>query len=282
MCTPDLACDQVHRVIHLMKEVSCARDQRDTALQEQFQPIAVASPSQNPLLFKLRCLIDLQLGSIAKFLRPRLGSLHGDVLDVGAGESPWREWLPGDATYHGIDVGNSGNFGMSEGRKDITYYDGLKIPFPDATFDNAICIEVLEHAQDPELLLREIARVLKKQGTLLLTVPWSARRHHIPHDYHRFTRERLGTLLNQSGFGEIQIMERGSDIGVIANKLTVLTLRLLRPANTRDILWTAPLAVVCAPIALGFLIAAHCGDRSGRGAPEDPLGYSAYAIRLQT
>ena len=251
-------------------------------MREQFKPIAVTSPSRNPFLFRLRCLIDLQLGSIAKFLKPRLGSLHGDVLDVGAGESPWREWLPGDATYHGLDVGNADSFGMSQGRSDITYYDGLKIPFPDATFDNAICIEVLEHAEDPELLLREIARVLKKRGTLLLTVPWSARRHHIPQDYHRFTRERLAALLAQSGFDEIKIMERGSDLGAIANKLTVLVLRLFRPAKTLDVLWTAPVGLVCAPIALGFIAAAHCADKLGRGAPEDPLGYGTSAIRLRT
>lgn len=248
-------------------------------MQEQFQPIAVTSPTQHPLLFKLRCLVDVQLGSIAKRLRPRLAGLHGSVLDVGAGESPWRDWLSADATYHGIDIGNADDFGMSRGRTDITYYDGRKIPFGDATFDNAICIEVLEHAADPELLLQEIARVLKNQGTLLLTVPWSARRHHIPHDYHRFTRERLSLLLEQHGFGDVQIVERGSDIGVIANKLTVLTLRLLRPAKPVEMVWTLPLAVMCGPVALGFLIAAHWADAVGRGATEDPLGYFVSAIR---
>lgn len=248
-------------------------------MQEQFQPIAVTSPIQHPLLFRLRCLVDVQLGSIVKLLRPRLASLRGSVLDVGAGESPWRDWLSADTTYHGIDVGNSDDFGMSRERADITYYDGRKIPFADAAFDNAICIEVLEHATDPELLLREIARILKNQGTLLLTVPWSARRHHIPHDYHRFTRERLGALLEHSGFSDVQIVERGSDIGVIANKLTVLTLRLLRPVRAIEMVWTLPLALICGSIALGFLIATHWADATGRGAIEDPLGYFVSAIR---
>ncbi|QCP50766.1 class I SAM-dependent methyltransferase [Trinickia violacea] len=248
-------------------------------MQERFQPIAVTSPCQHPWLFKLRCLVDVQLGSIVKHLRPALSRLRGRVLDVGAGESPWRDWLPRGTTYQGIDIGNAADFGMSGGRNDIKYYDGTRIPFDDAEFDSAICIEVLEHAQNPELLLREIARVLKEQGVLLLTVPWSARRHHIPYDYHRFTRERLQILIGEVGFGDIQIIERGSDIGVIANKLTVLTARLIKPASARSLLWTAPLAVVCALLAVMFLIAAHCADPLGKGSVEDPLGYFVSAVR---
>jgi len=247
--------------------------------QEQFQPIAVTAPDRHPLLFKLRCYVDVQLGSIVGHLKPALSKLTGKVLDVGAGESPWRGWLSMDTEYYGIDVGNAGEFGMSSGRKDITYYDGRRIPFGDAQFDNAICIEVLEHAENPQLLLAEIARVLKPEGPFLLSVPWSARRHHIPHDYHRFTRERLQIMLSEVGFEDILIKERGSDIGVIANKLTVLTIRLLRPARKTDFVWTGVLALLCTPLAVGFLIATSVSDKLGRGASEDPLGYFVSAVR---
>ncbi|MEX3972088.1 class I SAM-dependent methyltransferase [Paraburkholderia caribensis] len=247
--------------------------------KEQFQPIAVTAPDRHPLLFKLRCYVDVQLGSIVEYLRPALGLLKGTVLDVGAGESPWRGWLSKDAKYFGIDIGNATEFGMSSERNDITYYDGRRIPFEDAHFDNAICIEVLEHAQDPKLLLSEIARVLKPRGVLLLTVPWSARRHHIPHDYHRFTRERLEMLFAEAGFVDVTIQERGSDIGAIANKLTVLTIRLINPARKWDLLWTAPLAALCLPLAAVFLFASNVANKLGRGAMEDPLGYFVRAVR---
>jgi hypothetical protein len=50
-------------------------------VKEEFQPIAVMSPANHPCLFKLRCLVDLQLDTIVKNLRPALvhvtGSLHG-------------------------------------------------------------------------------------------------------------------------------------------------------------------------------------------------------------
>jgi SAM-dependent methyltransferase len=247
--------------------------------QENFKPISVKAPSTNKALFLLRCQIDLQLKTIVRYLKPAMSALNGKVLDVGAGESPWREWLSPSASYYGIDVGNAEEFGMHGARKDITYYDGRTIPFPDATFDGAICVEVLEHVEQPDFLVAEVARCLKKNAPLLLTVPWSARRHHTPHDYHRFTRERLESLLRANGFTEIQIVERGSDISAIASKLVVLTLRLAPRRDLFRTVWTLPLFVLVAPIAALFLVAAHISDMIGAGAPEDPLGYFVRAAR---
>jgi SAM-dependent methyltransferase len=246
---------------------------------EKFKPIAVAPPSARPWLFRLRCIVDLQLGTIVAHLRPLMSHLHGRVLDVGAGESPWKEWLPTSATYQGIDIGNASEFGMHPNRQDIVYYDGGVMPFDDATYDSALCIEVLEHTDDPDLCLAEIARVLRDNGSLLLSVPWSARRHHIPHDHHRFTRERLGILLERHGFEAISIDERGNDIGAIASKLIVLTLRLVPRRLAWDALWTTPLALLCAPLSAIFLVAAHVSDALGLGSKEDPLGYFAQARR---
>ncbi len=245
---------------------------------ESFKPISVKPPSSNPLAFRLRCAVDLQLGSIARPLRPAMAALAGDVLDVGAGESPWREWLPARCHYHGVDVANADDYGMRK-QRDVTYYDGGTLPFPAARFDGAICIEVLEHVAEPEAFVAEIARVLKPRSTLLLTVPWSARRHHIPHDYHRFTRERLQILLERAGFEPPDIQERGNDIAAIASKLVVLAIRLLRPARGTNLIWTLPLAVLVAPLALAMLAASHASMALGLGAKEDPLGYFVRAVR---
>jgi 2-polyprenyl-3-methyl-5-hydroxy-6-metoxy-1,4-benzoquinol methylase len=246
---------------------------------EKFKPVSVKAPSSNKVLFRLRCMVDLQLKTIVHYLRPAMAGLSGKVLDVGAGESPWREWLPSTATYEGVDVGNAEEFGMQPARDGITYYDGRTIPFPDAIFDGAICIEVLEHAEDPGLLMAEIARCLRQGATLLLTVPWSARRHHIPHDYHRFTRERLQNLLEASGFEQIEIVERGTDISAIASKLVVVSLRL---APTRGLLrsfWTMPLFLSMLPVTAIFVALAHLVEPLGAGAKEDPLGYFVRATR---
>lgn len=246
--------------------------------EESFKPISVKPPSDSPFLFWLRCQVDLQLGSIAKPLRPAMARLKGDILDVGAGESPWREWLPGDSRYCGIDVGNADDYGMRR-QPDVIYFDGKTIPFPDGHFDGAICIEVLEHVEEPEPFLAEIARVLKPRSTLLLTVPWSARRHHIPYDFHRFTRERLRILLERAGFQAPAIEERGNDISAIASKLVVLTTRLVRPTGIAAMAWCLPLAVIVAPLTVAMLAASHLSMALGRGAKEDPLGYFVSAVR---
>jgi SAM-dependent methyltransferase len=250
--------------------------------REAFQPIAVASPATSPFVFRFRCLVDLQLATIVQHLRPAVGKLTGSVLDVGAGHSPWRGWLSRGTVYQGIDVAYASDFGMQLQTKDVVYYAGGVMPFPDNAYEAVLCIEVLEHSKNPSQLLEEIARVMKHGGTLLMTVPWSARRHHIPHDYQRFTREGLASLLDQTGFDAVEILERGNDIAVIANKLTVLTFRLIAPRKFVHCLVTWPLALLCGSIALAFIVAAHISIAFGAGAKEDPLGYFVRAKKAAT
>jgi len=46
-----------------------------------------------------------------------------------------------------------------------------KIPFENDTFDFVICTEVIEHTPRPELVIKEIARVMKKGGKTVITFP---------------------------------------------------------------------------------------------------------------
>ncbi len=131
-------------------------------MNEIFQPKPVTRG--NPILFRLRCCIDLQLWTIFSCLKHEIPALKGKILDVGAGESPWRELLSHDADYYGLDVAHSSSFKMSNVRSDITYYEGTIFPFPNETFSSAFCIETLEHVSNPENMLREIFRVLGGVG----------------------------------------------------------------------------------------------------------------------
>jgi 2-polyprenyl-3-methyl-5-hydroxy-6-metoxy-1,4-benzoquinol methylase len=45
------------------------------------------------------------------------------------------------------------------------------LPFHDATFDRAVCVEVVEHLFDPFYCVQQIARVLKPGGILVITTP---------------------------------------------------------------------------------------------------------------
>jgi len=56
--------------------------------------------------------------------------------------------------------------------------DALRLPFPNGSFDAAICSETVEHIDDDRGVIAEIARVLNRAGLLFFTVPnlWSAAR----------------------------------------------------------------------------------------------------------
>ncbi len=61
---------------------------------------------------------------------------------------------------------------------------GENLPFADAQFDAVVCWDVLEHVQHPTQVLREIHRVLKPRGHVLLTAinrrAWIDPHYHIP------------------------------------------------------------------------------------------------------
>jgi ubiquinone/menaquinone biosynthesis C-methylase UbiE len=48
------------------------------------------------------------------------------------------------------------------------YYDGKKIPFEDGSFDVVVANAVIEHVDDVDVFLKEIKRVLKKEGKLFI------------------------------------------------------------------------------------------------------------------
>jgi len=49
--------------------------------------------------------------------------------------------------------------------------DLVHLPYPDQTFDLAVCLSVIEHMPDPDVTLKEIARVLQPDGVLILGYP---------------------------------------------------------------------------------------------------------------
>ena len=113
--------------------------------------------------------------TIAEYLAPRPEHL---ILDLGAGEGFVQlalqeafgcrvvaldadEMILRQGLARGVEIAGSISL----------LGDGLRLPFPDGTFDALVCSEVLEHVPDDARVVGEIARVLKSGGVAALTVP---------------------------------------------------------------------------------------------------------------
>ncbi len=119
------------------------------------------------------------------------------VLDAGAGDPDFQNH---DNRLHYI------TYDLAVGQEDWDY-SGLdvigsleKCAFKDESFDAICCTQVLEHISEPEAVLKEMLRILKKEGLLLLTAPQEWYLHQPPHDYFRYTKYGLEHLLCKAGF----------------------------------------------------------------------------------
>ena len=102
--------------------------------------------------------------------------VHGAVLDVGSGAGYGSSVLARNAErVVGIDIApDSALFAATTYPKPNlrhTAGDVRAMPFCTSTFDWAVCFELIEHLQEGEAVLSEIARVLKPGGQLILSTP---------------------------------------------------------------------------------------------------------------
>ena len=138
------------------------------------------------------------------------------VLDAGAGEGRYAGHFAG-RRYVGVDlaVGDAlWNYAGLDARADLS-----RLPFADGAFDAALNIVTLEHVPEPLAVLREIARVLRPGGRLLLVAPQQWEVHQAPHDYYRYTRYGLEWLLGRAGFAELRIEPIGGYFTLLARRL---------------------------------------------------------------
>jgi SAM-dependent methyltransferase len=103
----------------------------------------------------------LDAGSGYRFFSPLLAK-HGfevDACDLDASIGPRYDEV---AAEHDIAI-------------EFTQQDLSKMTYPDDSFDHVCCVSVLEHSRDPGAIVREFRRVLKPEGSLLLTFDVSVR-----------------------------------------------------------------------------------------------------------
>ena len=251
--------------------------------EETFRPITHHPPVGiiNTVKFYSRLLVDFQMRTIYAHLKKIIPQYKGKVLDVGCGNSPFRFLVdPAEASYVGIDIATADNFDYHN--PDKIPFDGENIPFPDESIDNIISTEVLEHIENPEKIIVEMYRVLKKEGNAVITIPWSARVHYAPYDFCRYTPFKLKKLF--CNFSKVVVLNRGTDISSIVAKVIVVFMglisNLLNINNIKNIkslfysLLSIILFVILFPILLFSIVIGHLELLFKFGSVNDPLGYT--------
>ena len=158
-------------------------------------------------------LVDSETNGITRDILTKVVKDKQIWLDLGCGMKPFQSSFV-NAKYIGIDVLQSG--AEEEMKNADLYYDGTNIPFQDNYFDGILCTQVLEHAIDSDVLVRECYRVLKANGTIVVSVPFIYREHEQPYDFRRFTSFGLRLLLEQKGFKEVVLIKCLSEFETMA------------------------------------------------------------------
>jgi SAM-dependent methyltransferase len=176
----------------------------------------------------------------------------GKMLDFGCGSKPYRNLFNVDE-YIGIDFENEGH--SHENEQIDVYYDGLNIPFPDNSFDSILCSEVFEHLFNLEHTLKELNRVLKPGGHILITCPFVWNEHEKPYDYARYTLFALTDLLERNYFTIIKKEKIGNFVTTITQMIVLYLNEIFVYKHSRlfPIRWFYKFFLVLIPNSIGLL-----------------------------
>ena len=84
--------------------------------------------------------------------------------------------------------------------------------FAPNSIGTVLALETFEHVQHPWEAVKEIYRILKPGGSVLISIPFHFPVHFFPDDYWRMTTSGLEALLKTAGFTEITVSDSGEDI----------------------------------------------------------------------
>jgi len=157
------------------------------------------------------------------YIEQRLAADAGPwrVLDLGCGDGAsvdrFRSVDPG-VRWTGLDLPDSPEV-RTRTRRDAGFqtFDGVAIPFPEASFDFVYCRQVLEHVRHPEPLLAEVRRVLAPGGCFAGSTSQLEPYHSL--SVWNFTPLGMATLLRSAGLEPVELRPGVDGIALIALRL---------------------------------------------------------------
>jgi SAM-dependent methyltransferase len=204
------------------------------------------------------------------------GSPGQQVLNAGAGQGSFSTRL----AERGFEVtsvdASAAAVAVLERRVagDVAQADVTDLPFGDEAFDAAVLGEVLEHVPDDAAALREVARVVRPDGLLALSVPADPARFG-PSDrwaghLRRYSREMLVRVCEEGGFRVRRCVAWGFPVSALYHR-HLYERRLDRHGTSPPRRWERP--------ALAILSTVLQIDRLFLGFERGALGYLLLAAR---
>lgn len=133
-------------------------------------------------------------------LQPVARYLSGHMLNAGCGTRDITSFLQA----HGVT--KLTRYDIASNEPDVIRGPIEAMPFEDASFDSALCNAVLEHVVDAEQGIAELARVVRKGGHVVVTVPFLQPYHANPGDYRRYTADGLAQLGQNAGLEVVELL----------------------------------------------------------------------------
>lgn len=185
----------------------------------------------------------INIGMTLESIKTLLIEDNENILEIGHGNAGHLQDILNKAKnlrYTGIDISETMN---KEARKinadlkdqsEFILYDGKNLPFGDSVFDKIFTVNTVYFWDNPVDYLNQIYRVLKKNGTFVLTFGQKDFMDKLPFTAYHFTlynNEDLADIISQSPFKRMKISEKEEEInsktgdGLIKRIYTVLTIK---------------------------------------------------------
>ena len=153
------------------------------------------------------------------------GEWGGRILDVGGISDPLPSYRDFFRLAEGADIVT---VNIDPSAKPTIVADAAAMPVADASFDNAWCLNLLEHVYTPDAVLRESFRVLKPGGRFVAFTPFLVRVHGHPQDFFRYTDTALRDMCVRAGFVDVETRHaHGSPFMAAASQVQPVLPRVL-------------------------------------------------------
>lgn len=133
-----------------------------------------AVPTQAGVEERARLSLGTSAAAVYRMVVDALAGRHpggGTLLDVGCGRGElWPFVAPRFTEYHGADVVRHEGFPPTGVFHPVNLDTG-RVPLPDSFADVVVAVETIEHLENPRAFARELARLARPGGWVVITTP---------------------------------------------------------------------------------------------------------------